>query len=65
MAVEIPPEQQTYTVKQVAELCKGISGCSQFTLNAKCRDGKVKATKAANGSTWLIPAEEVRRLKGG
>jgi hypothetical protein len=67
LAVEIPPEQQTYTVRQLEKLCaeNGIRVCSAFTLNKKCRDGRIKATKAANGKDWLIDTVEARKIKAG
>lgn len=54
-----PPEKPGLTVPEAARTL----GLSNYTVRLACNTGRVKATKADNGRDWLIPPDEVERVR--
>ena len=52
-------EKQFYTVDEFA----AITNYSARTIREKCRKGLIKAKKIEGSKFWLIPVEELERIK--
>ena len=52
-------EKQFYTVDEFA----AITNYSARTIREKCRKGLIKAKKISGSKLWLIPVEELERIK--
>jgi excisionase family DNA binding protein len=53
------PAKDRYTTAEVAE----IVGRSEYSVREWCRKGQVRAVKAPNGRSWLIPQDELLRIR--
>lgn len=51
--------KERYTTTEAAE----ILGKADYTIREYCRKGQIRAEKSFNGRGWLIPHEELQRVR--